>query len=482
MACELPLHLAAGSNRWLFSVPWLKVTLEASRHHTPFDELLLTLYTPWGLYVCNHDLVFGELSGAGSSRLILAAEKHAVSWHEALHRDILPRLEEQNSHGRPRCPRIASVSWATLTRWPQAQQLEAGSRRLMQQAQKRELADECGDNEHPDETTSTERDFATEQCRAWGSAAARPDSADAEAVAAKASAPREMQLRSQHLNGLQKLGNGRNARWRIGHFRKGDATRESGAFPWPSGGELGTLTYDIEVSLQPDKNPSYDCIKLVLSSDEQESSSSGEHRLVKMGYMLLEQRPATASDLVMGNGHLYGPSLSLRGMAVSERLRGQGLGTIFFAVWLRVCLETGIVPRANRINKPLLSLLLKRFGFEPHEGGVEVELSPAEEGGGAMVLYSSKGASKLKGWFNPVDLKMQNIRIASTRPAGPSTVVSVQTSFNPPPDKVALDDAVSAAMASHVLQFEVSPDVLRRALTASNKRIARVIGSNSSRP
>ena len=42
-------------------------------------------------------------------------------------------------------------------------------------------------------------------------------------------------------------------------------------------------------------------------------------------------------------------------------------------------LDTKMMPRAEKINKPLLSLILTKFGFDPLGcGGIELELSPIE--------------------------------------------------------------------------------------------------------
>ena len=38
--------------------------------------------------------------------------------------------------------------------------------------------------------------------------------------------------------------------------------------------------------------------------------------------------------------------ISLVGMEMNKARRGNGLSTVFIAIWLRICLETGTYPRA----------------------------------------------------------------------------------------------------------------------------------------
>lgn len=60
---------------------------------------------------------------------------------------------------------------------------------------------------------------------------------------------------------------------------------------------------------------------------------------------------------------------TIRGIKVEEWARGRGYSTLFLSVWLKLCLQGGIVPATVSINKPLLALALCRFGFAPAATG-----------------------------------------------------------------------------------------------------------------
>ena len=135
-----------------------------------------------------------------------------------------------------------------------------------------------------------------------------------------------------YLNGLNKVGNGRSARWAVGTYESDE--------------------HELDVVLGLDRNPAARCIKL-------EFTDGGK----KMGRMLLENRDAESA---------------LRGMAIAEGWRGRGLSKLLLAVWLRVCTAAGARPCTAVINKPLIALGLESFGFAPRAGrGVPVPVSDA---------------------------------------------------------------------------------------------------------
>lgn len=136
------------------------------------------------------------------------------------------------------------------------------------------------------------------------------------------------------LDGLEKVGQGRDAAWRLCSYRGG--------------------TFDIDVSLALDRNPDEPCCKLVFHAADG----------AKVGHMLLACGESASA---------------LRGMYVSPALRGRGLSKLLLAIWLSLCHTAGVKTCTRTINKPLLSLALSRFGFAPSNGrGQLVLVSPAK--------------------------------------------------------------------------------------------------------
>ena len=67
-------------------------------------------------------------------------------------------------------------------------------------------------------------------------------------------------------------------------------------------------------------------------------------------------------------------SCALMGLQVQPSLRGRGLGTIFVAIWLRLCTHLHMTPTTKTIDKPLISLLLQKFNFVPAKRTCEIEV------------------------------------------------------------------------------------------------------------
>ena len=129
------------------------------------------------------------------------------------------------------------------------------------------------------------------------------------------------------------------------------------------------------VTLQLDRNPDEPCCKLLFRVDGDGS---------KVGYMLL----ACEEDCS-----------SLRGMWISESLRGCGLSKELLAVWLRLCRLARLQPTTRTINKPLLSLSLSRFGFAPRsrERCLMVHLGDARTSGKRQRASGSTASAGLSG-------------------------------------------------------------------------------------
>ena len=133
------------------------------------------------------------------------------------------------------------------------------------------------------------------------------------------------------------------------------------------------------------------------------------------------------------------------GMWIEPEFRGNGWSTIFMAVWIQLCHKAGVSNIATEtINKPILALLLTKFGFTPNSsGGIEMEISPfdhlscdekmdeAHNNGNdeaLSVLYSSQNVL-LNGAFTERDLRVQNLYIAQKPPSPSGTKIKLKTSY-----------------------------------------------------
>jgi len=196
------------------------------------------------------------------------------------------------------------------------------------------------------------------------------------------------------LASLQKAaGMGRSAAWHLGRL-----TRD--------GAELAVL-------VQLDNNPIEPSCALTFV-DEQAGS--------RIGRVLL----------VCGENESW-----LRGMEIREDLRGRGLAKVFIATWLRLCAESGLSPGTRTINKPLISLSLERFGFEP----VAADCLPLDE------------CPTVRG---------ERVTVGQ----GPTQrTASVRTAFKSPADVRSLDMAIDDVLGGDGLRVVASPRALRQALT-----------------
>merc|ERR1712151_495738 len=102
---------------------------------------------------------------------------------------------------------------------------------------------------------------------------------------------------------------------------------------------------------------------------------------------------------------------ALRGMSVSEHFRGQGLSFKFIAIWLELCalLDAGVA--TNRIDKPIVSLVLQKFGFEAVNTGTEVEVDVERGPKGELVVWGAD-AHKMKSQFSKRKLREQHTLLA----------------------------------------------------------------------
>jgi hypothetical protein len=175
---------------------------------------------------------------------------------------------------------------------------------------------------------------------------------------------------------------------------------------------------------------------------------------------------------------------SLLGMYIDETQRGKGLASICMAIWLQLCLRAKAQPRTEKINKPLLSLVLCKFGFLPQEGGIKVEISPLSSikekppsypsGWVPKLAMYSKDLKPLDGSFGKRELRTQQMMITREPPCPRGTVTTVKTSFDHPISAYSTTSTISCAqidLESNInrvlhgsLKLDTSDDVLRRVL------------------
>eukprot|EP00554_Chaetoceros_debilis_P010547 CAMPEP_0194109780 /NCGR_PEP_ID=MMETSP0150-20130528/9201_1 /TAXON_ID=122233 /ORGANISM="Chaetoceros debilis, Strain MM31A-1" /LENGTH=762 /DNA_ID=CAMNT_0038798819 /DNA_START=158 /DNA_END=2446 /DNA_ORIENTATION=+ len=197
---------------------------------------------------------------------------------------------------------------------------------------------------------------------------------------------------------------------------------------------------EISFGVQTHRNPFLNGVTLVFYD-----AVSGE----KLGFMLirneLEKNQIDNKSNNTGTGILYS---SILGMLVDENQRGKGLSKIFMGTWLKLCLDCNALPRSEKINKPLLALVLSNFGFVPvSQDKVDVEISPIKDlhkadGGDDLdalreklgydpkiTVYSRK-LSPGSGHFGEREMRTQQMVISRypTDPQGKAT--AVKTSFD----------------------------------------------------
>ena len=210
-----------------------------------------------------------------------------------------------------------------------------------------------------------------------------------------------------NLNRLPKLGKGKDMYWEIGRYSRSD---------FKSG--------EIIVGVQPHRNPKANGISLVFM----DASNTTD----KLGFMLLRH------SLGMGGKGADDMFSALIGMLVDEKHRGNGLSSTFVAIWLQLCLDLGVYPRAEVMKKPLISAALAKFGFKPLKGGVPVEIAPISAVSGQVIkweatvaMYSPKHQS-LGGIYRERDLRVQKLVVASEPPSPRGTLVYLGTGFSHP--------------------------------------------------
>ena len=220
----------------------------------------------------------------------------------------------------------------------------------------------------------------------------------------------------QHLQTLIKVGRGHNAWYQIGkyHLKTKNQTL-SNKNEVNINNELNIL-----VGIQTHRHPSRNGLSIVFFDETCEE---------KYGFILIRNSINRESDCDK-------PFLNsfLVGMQVNKKYRGKGLANIFMGIWLHLCTTIDANPGSEEINKPLLALVLTKFGFIPQEGGVKVEVSPLCNVQEKVItvwnpdcaLYSPLLKS-LDGSFSEHERRTQKLFICNNppNPRGKTTYVSI---------------------------------------------------------
>jgi hypothetical protein len=200
--------------------------------------------------------------------------------------------------------------------------------------------------------------------------------------------------------------------------------------------KLGHVKYgeekenDLIFGIQNHRNPTDNGVSLVFYE------ASG----IKVGYMLIR------------NQYIHQVLFSdIMGMYIQEGYRGRGIAKICIAIWLQLCLTCRAFPRSEKINKPLLSLVLSKFGFEPNDGGIDVEISPISNTTVDLSLLGwkpdfalySKSISPNDGTFGERELFTQRMIIVNTPPTPRGKHATVKTSMYHPSAKLASQGVAS---------------------------------------
>eukprot|EP00557_Chaetoceros_sp_GSL56_P010257 CAMPEP_0176483458 /NCGR_PEP_ID=MMETSP0200_2-20121128/3929_1 /TAXON_ID=947934 /ORGANISM="Chaetoceros sp., Strain GSL56" /LENGTH=703 /DNA_ID=CAMNT_0017879861 /DNA_START=237 /DNA_END=2345 /DNA_ORIENTATION=+ len=194
----------------------------------------------------------------------------------------------------------------------------------------------------------------------------------------------------------------------------------------------------IVFGIQQHKNPILNGLSLVFYT------VTGE----KLGYVLIRNELVNSqvNHEVNANGEGKGMFYSsIMGMFIDECHRGKGLARYFLGIWLSICLRTHAFPQSEKINKPLLSLVLSNFGFQAVSDGaaVEVEVCPIEHiqetttctlGPIADLGWKPKFALYTKQLmnFSERELRIQSMIVTRVPPNPRGKVIAVKTCFEHP--------------------------------------------------
>merc|ERR1712139_74058 len=136
-------------------------------------------------------------------------------------------------------------------------------------------------------------------------------------------------------------------------------------------------------------------------------------------------------------------------------MRGKGLASVLMALWLQLCMELELTPATKRIDKPVISLMLHKFGFSAANTNTSMEVSSEHGENGEVILWSPDPV-QLRSTFSKRYLKAQNMVVASERPAKSQTVC-VNTAYDPPHMEV-IRQHIDSALKGKELHFYTDRD------------------------
>lgn len=165
--------------------------------------------------------------------------------------------------------------------------------------------------------------------------------------------------------------------------------------------KIGKYRNEIDIGIRLDQNNTNECIQMVFKRENR-----------SMGFLLMEMK---------------NDRCSFRGMKVEMEFRGMGYSSVFMGIWLLVCSHLGIEPDTNRIDKPLLSLLLARFGFSPRISTQVLHIG-TRHNQQLTPIWSPNGKSALSSMFSNRDLSSMLLYTSENCPSD-SEVVYVKTEF-----------------------------------------------------
>jgi len=201
----------------------------------------------------------------------------------------------------------------------------------------------------------------------------------------------------------------------------------TGRYGWYKLGTYEHTEYDLSISFgfQMHRNPGFNGLSFVFFNQK---------NMEKLGFILVRHTVLQKEE----SSH---PSLlsDLMGMYVDDKMRGKGLANIFMSLWLKVALIAEFLPRTEVINKPLLSLVLTRFGFVPRHGhgGFEVIVSPVtrscdDDTTSPLFSLYSPTLKHLQSVFGVRERRIQRMTISRTPPDQAGKPTFVKTYFDHP--------------------------------------------------
>lgn len=275
------------------------------------------------------------------------------------------------------------------------------------------------------------------------------------------------------LEKIEKVGRGRIAWHKFGHYSYNDKNMADNSIAFGFG-------------IQMHKNPRQNGLSVVFYEEKSEK---------KLGYMLIRNTLISAENVTLqSQGYPTSENFtstpqfysSLLGMYIAEDQRGKGLANKFIAVWLQLCMRTNTLPRTEKINKPLLSLVLSKFGFHPDEdsSGIDVEVSPISHintitmheklSGWKPVFAVYSPTLPLDGSFGERDLRMQKMVISRDAPVPRGKVTRVKTTFTHPITKSSIRDTEDEKKTD--LRMYLDAEVVKKKYV---EKVKEVLGGNN---